>query len=354
MAGYSSAAFAESLRRTIAGWRRDPAIVEAAVGTGRGLPPAAILVPSDTPAPLLNALAAAAVTGRALVVRPSSARLAFVEALIHRVAGSSGMEGVSWAPGRDVADLARTCSLVLAYGGDETMRHVAATAGTARVALHGDRVSVAIVRIGGPEDARDAAQAIARDIVPWDGNGCLTPRILAVCGVEGRSGGMEAEGGAAAQLLAEAIADRLAECEERMPRARPPESVSLAIHGERAACRARGGCVLAPRTGTSWSVLREREAAVQDTSGWRTVRILPVRDPDEFRDRLRKDWPRIEAVGAWPVQGPERGPGTVPDEAKALFGDRVEPLGWMQSPSLARRQSGNASLLELLADRASV
>ncbi len=325
-ADLSPATLRLSLDRSLEGWRRDPGVLDAAPPPS-ARHPLVVVTPADTPAPLLNATACALVLGRELSVRPSSRRRAFAEEW-RAFLGEAFPDAVGFTIVEEMG--AHAGARVIAYGSDDTMGAIARIIEAESFVAHGDRFSVACLAgmHGGQEES--AIAGLVRDIVPWDGQGCLTPLLVGVS-----PDGMENVG--------RLIAERMAAAETLYPRTLPPPEVGAALHESRAACRARGGRVLASPRGTAWTVLMECAPRAEATPGWRSVRLVPVEGPAAFRKLLEPVWPHVEAVGL---------PGTLGQDCAEhdLFEGRIEVLGWLQSPSFARRQSGNPSLLELLAD----
>lgn len=328
-AGMAASTFRASLMASIAGWRRDPEATSAARGRGAGRPPIVVVTPSDTPAPLLNATAAAILTGRALYLRPSRQGRRFAEAWAALFPGDTRALIRILDPEEKVSG---ATAGTIAYGADETMEVLAAACGEEPFHPHGDRFSIALLDPGAPCDVED----LVRPLVPWDGRGCLTPRLVGV--LTGERGGRERHD--FVLQTARRLASALRDAERIAPRSRPPDGLCLALHETFAECRIRGGVVLGPERGTAWSVLVEPAPVLETTPGWRTVRVVPLASAAEFRAFMEPAWSRVEAVGVG---------ATGWGFASTLYAEKAEPLGMMQSPSLARRQSGQPSLLELLA-----
>jgi acyl-CoA reductase-like NAD-dependent aldehyde dehydrogenase len=93
-----------------------------------------------------------------------------------------------------------------AYGSDETMARLRAqTPPGVELLTHGSGFGVAAVECGA--DHLAAAQALARDVVPFDGQGCLSPRVVIVAG-----------GAAAAEAFAAHLSRALDALAPRVPR----------------------------------------------------------------------------------------------------------------------------------------
>jgi hypothetical protein len=170
----------------------------------------------------LRALAVARACSTRVTVAPSRRDPVFARALVERAADPClsidlgvGVESVR-------------CGEIHVYGRDETIDEVRAHAAEGvRVRGHGSGLGVAIVtRSAG---LADAAQAIARDVLPFDQRGCLSPRLVIVLGACD-----------AADLCVE-LDRALAAFEDRVPRGEldPDESAAAARYGSTAAFAGR-------------------------------------------------------------------------------------------------------------------
>jgi hypothetical protein len=129
----------------------------------------------------LRAIAVALATSSSVVVRPSSRDPVLAEIFARELAADPlfRAEGGSIelttdlrpAPGDELH----------VYGSDQTVESLrVATDPGVIVRGHGAGIGIAVV--GVRADARTAAQAIARDVIPFDQRGCLSPRIVLVEG----------------------------------------------------------------------------------------------------------------------------------------------------------------------------
>jgi hypothetical protein len=123
----------------------------------------------------LRALSIARAAAPRVVVRPSPRDPTLACALVE----SARDPGITLAVERDVGSI--EAGEIHVYGRDETIAAVrgAACAGVV-VRGHGAGLGVALVARTGDVDA--AAEALARDIVPFDQRGCLSPRLAFVEG----------------------------------------------------------------------------------------------------------------------------------------------------------------------------
>jgi hypothetical protein len=123
----------------------------------------------------LRALAVAAASSAHVHVRPSRRDPLFATALV-QAARTLGAEWISLHTARDLKDVR---GAVHVYGRADTVAAVRAGVGPEiAVYAHGPGFSVAWV------DTDDAAPLLARDIVPFDQRGCLSPRVTYVLGEE--------------------------------------------------------------------------------------------------------------------------------------------------------------------------
>jgi hypothetical protein len=272
----------------------------------------------------------------AALVKPGRGDRVFPEVFARSIAAADPELGacvaVRYWPGGDRACEAAVCDgaeLVVASGGDTSIADLRARC-RARFIGHGHRVSFAIVTREHAVDAA-AADALALDASLWDQRGCLSPQL---CFVEGDF--------AAAERFAAQVAAALARWAARLP----PGATSL---DEQAAVRrfrdeaewsgiARGTAVLhAPRDSLAWAVAIEREPVFRPTPLCRTVRVMPVANPDDLPAVLAPARAVLEAAGV--AAPPERRPAL-----EALLGrsgvHRVCALGRMQRPPLAWPQGG--------------
>jgi hypothetical protein len=124
----------------------------------------------------LRAIVLAWAAAPEVTVRPSSRDPVLARALV-RLLASAGERAVVLDEDCDVASV--TEGEVHVYGRSET---IAAVRARARVAVraHGPGMGVAV--IAARDDAAEAAEALAADVVPFDQRGCLSPRIAFVEG----------------------------------------------------------------------------------------------------------------------------------------------------------------------------
>jgi hypothetical protein len=157
----------------------------------------------------LRALAFARAASDCVTVSPSRREPVFARALVERAADPA----LSIDEGIAVSSI--TSGAIHVYGRDETIRDVVARAAPCvRVHGHGSGLGVAVVT---RTSARAAAEAIARDVVPFDQRGCLSPRLVVFVGASG------------ADELCEELHRELTAWQEKVPRGSlDPEESSAA------------------------------------------------------------------------------------------------------------------------------
>ena len=151
----------------------------------------------------LRALALARAAAPRVSVRPSRRDPVLTSQLV----AEAGDPGIALVSERDTAAI--DADVIHVYGRSETIDSVR---GHARpgVAIrgHGPGAGVAVVTAGA--DLRDAARALARDVVTFDQRGCLSPRAAIV-----EDAGPDRS---RARAFAEALAESLADWSSRVPR----------------------------------------------------------------------------------------------------------------------------------------
>ncbi|HHH31009.1 MAG TPA: proline dehydrogenase [Polyangiaceae bacterium] len=166
----------------------------------------------------LRAIACALASSATVFVRPSRRDPVVTELLAHALDEDAAFTGT-------VALVDRiepaTGDAVHVYGRDETIAtYRSQLPDGARLHGHGTGLGVAVVESNA--DLIDAAVAFATDLVPFDGRGCLSPRVVLVAG-DPRTPA------ARARAFAIAAAEALARLGERVPRGplQAPDAAAL-------------------------------------------------------------------------------------------------------------------------------
>jgi hypothetical protein len=235
-------------------------------------------------------------------------------------------------------DAAATAALleadcIVATGSDAAVASLRARAdATRRVVCHGHRLSLAALGEAAcaPSALADVCGKLALDVALWDQQGCLSP--IAVYAPAG-----------AADAVAAALAEALAETERRLPRGPASTAAAAAIAHERAAADLRGAGLWASG-GSAWTVVRERDSAPRPAPLHRFVRVLPLADAAELRASLR---PLARHLAAVALAGFGAESAALARGLAALGASRVCAPGRMQAPPLGWHHDGGELLTPL-------
>jgi len=239
------------------------------------------------------------------------------------------------------ADAMLAADCIVATGSDASVAAIAArVAPPRRLVTYAHRLSVAVA--GGTallgEALSTAAEGLALDVALWDQLGCLSPVVVYVV----------ASGEAAADGFAEALAQALADVEERLPRGSLGKAEAARISQERsgAELRAAAGARVTVHTGVAnrWTVVREDGPALRPAPLHRFIRVLPVRNSAELIDALAPLGPHLAAAALAGFEG------DTPQLARRLAqlgASRICALGAMQCPPLAWRHDNRGVLTPL-------
>jgi hypothetical protein len=206
----------------------DPAHIEALLDAAGDAPRCHVVLAANVCTAALRALAVATATAPSVVVRPSRRDPGLAPLLAHALAGD---------PAFAAAGGAVTCvEAIDPLPGDELHLHgsdptVGALGGSTPpgvvVRAHGTGIGLAVV--GAATRIEAAAAAVARDVVPFDQRGCLSPRIVLVEGDGPRAG-----------AFAAALHDALAELSATVPRGPLDGATIAAVALYRASLQAVG------------------------------------------------------------------------------------------------------------------
>jgi len=278
--------------------------VQSLVASAGRAPAAHVVLSANVFTAGARALALAAATAPRVFVRCSRREEVFVPALIEAIgAGLGGIErttAIAPSPGDELH----------LYGSDATLRTICAglDAGV-RVRAHGTGIGLALV--GVDADSREVGRLLARDMVPFEQRGCLSPRAAI------------ARGPAAAHELAEALRDALDAWRTQVP----PGPADPALVAERTAFRALASAV------GDWVACGDGGIAVAHglRAPWfaPTGRNLLVVAFDDDDAAARWVAPMAHHVASLGVSGDER---DWPRVSQACAGARRSAIGRMQKP----------------------
>ncbi len=342
LAPYSGAALLSLVERELSDAAADDGRGALAAG---GFASVAVLLAGSIPLPTFPALVAPLALRSPVFAKTASRDPVTAPLLARSVAEVDAELGacieVAAFPGDDDARVSALldADCVVATGDDETVASVAARVRPPRrVVPCGHRMSAAALgeRATRGEALAEAARGLARDVAYWDQLGCLSPVAVYAASRDA----------AAADRVAEALAEALAVAERVWPRGRVETGDAARIAAERseAELRAAAGGKVALLAGHAWTVVREADASPRAAPLHRFVRVHPVADADALAEVLRPQGSHLAGV-ALAGFGPEE-----PALARALAAlgaSRVCRPGALQTPPLAWRRDNRGVLLPL-------
>ncbi len=265
-----------------------------------------VVLSAHVPTAALRAIALASLGSAHVRVKPSRRDPVLAELLVRELAGSA------WASLELEAELeVAEGEVVFAYGADATLKEIQhALPPGVRFRAHGSGLGVALIEPG--DDLGAAARALARDVVPFDQAGCLSPRLAFVLGAPGR-----------ASAFAGALSVALSELALRIPRGRLDVALATELAQFREVARATGELV----EGRDHSLaVDEQPTSLLVPPAARALSVLAARDVSRASDLLAPLAPLVTTVGT--LRG---------SSAPRLIGRddaRWAELGRMQRPRL--------------------
>lgn len=206
----------------------DDASIDALLAACGRAPRCHVVLSANVCVAAVRALALALATSPVVLVRPSRRDPVVAELLARALAESGELAraagSVTLAPALDPA----AGDEVHVYGRDETVAAIGASL-PAGVVLRAHGAGFGVAVVGASSSLEGAAAALARDVVPFDQRGCLSPRIALVEGDPPR-----------ALRFAAALDGALAALGARVPRGGLNEDEHAAIAAYRATLEAVG------------------------------------------------------------------------------------------------------------------
>jgi len=303
------------------------------------------IMPANVPGAGMHELVAALLSRSAAIVKTSAREPVFFHAFaqtLREIDAEIGARIEVITFGREHEDLTqlmmRECDFIIALGDDSS---VARLGGGARLFGFGSRTSGALISLTAPANVARLATALARDVLLFEQQGCLSPHHIFIADADDTS----------AREFTAAFAAALNTTAAILPPAALSFQTASAIRRirERARWRCIGGHPVELLEGDdmAWTVVFDADARFTLSPGYRTVVVSSVREFDDFAARLAPVAGRLEAF-ALAASGPSRA-----RFLDVLAGAGVTYLcdpGKMQSPPVGWPHGGG-DFLDYLARR---
>lgn len=355
LTGMSRSWTSEALRDLVRAELGDPSVLDGFVvdagwkGPGRrlrrarGSPLLLQILAGNVPGVAVTAAIRALIARSGVLCKVAEPEPGLLELFARRLAEVDPLLGrciaVTWWPGGEFPpswiEWAGRAGRAVVYGGETAVREVRRRPETpAGLVVYGPGLGVAVILPDAPEDAT----RLARDVLAYDQQGCVSPRLVYV---------VARPAGRYARHLAAALA---AETARRAPPDPTPEE-AVAIRSLRAEFEfgsygpGKDDTVLeTPGDDLTWTVLASEQADVRSEALPRVVRVCGVPDLDRLADVLLTLEGRVQTLGYAGTEGLE---------ALAALGSRigvsrVAPLGSTAWPPADWRHEGRHQLLPLL------
>ncbi|HVN29692.1 MAG TPA: acyl-CoA reductase [Candidatus Binataceae bacterium] len=335
---WSRGVLAASLEALLMPFSRD-ALLSFAVSAHPREQIGGFIMPANVPGAGMHELIAALISGAVAIVKASVREPVLFPAFaqtLRRIDPLVGNRVEVVVFGREREDLTRImcdqCDFIVALGEDAGLAHLI---GRAKLFGFGSRVSGALISLATPANFAALAAAVARDVVLFEQQGCLSPHHIFIA---------DADRGAIGEF-ARRLADALAHAATAVPPAALSFNTAAAIRRmrERARWRQIGGHdieLLEDRAG-AWTIVIDPEARLTISPGYRAVTLSVVRDADDLAARLAPVAGRLEAF-ALAAAGPVRG--RFLDVLAGAGVTYVCDPGQMQSPPLTWPHGGGKFL----------
>ena len=221
---------------------------------------------------------------------------------------------------------------VVASGGEEMMAALHDRLKTPHL-IYGPRVSIGVVGMGWHSAPESWWEEVVREIVLWDQQGCLSPRILFVAGDQKR--------------FARRLAEAMKHWETVWP-ARPRGAAeSSAVHGFRSPYQMAGGtdagCI--EPGNTAWTVVWDPDPTLDAGPPLRVVRVTPRIGIRAMNSLLSKNRGRVQGMGTAFLASHGLGWRRVAESGEVPW---TSPLTSIQEPPAGWRADGRSGLTELL------
>ena len=262
----------------------------------------------------LRAIACAHAASSEVYVRPSRRDPVVTELLLEALDEDPAFVGAAAQVDRATP---RAGDVVHVYGHDETIATYRRELPSG-VTLRGHGTGLGVAVIESETDLAEAAKAFARDLVPFDGRGCLSPRVVLVSGSEAR-----------ARAFAAAAHQALLALGHRVPRGPLALPDATAVRRYAATMAAIGEAFVGPHHLLGLDPEPDQSGnALPLGPAARCALVVPAR-LDDLSAGVHALGPRITAIGGeGPLAPLARAVGAIAPEA------RRSRLGLMQRPAL--------------------
>jgi len=336
--GWSRELLDESIDALLAPFTRD-----ALISLASTLMPRArlggFIMPGNAPGAGMHELVASLLAGSAALIKTSQREPHFFAAFMQTLRAidpgvGSLLEVISF--GREREDLSHAmltkCDFVVALGDDASIAHLS---GNRRIFGFGSRTSGALISLAPPANVARLALSLARDVVLFEQQGCLSPHHVFVADADLAS----------MHDFTTTLCDVLISFATTLPGAKLSFNSAAAIRRlrERARWRSIGGHPIELFEGgnMSWTMVLEPDARFTLSPGYRCVTVSAVRDHNDLAIRVAPVAGRLEAFAL-----------SVPAHARARFVDVLAGAGVtyvcdpgkMQSPPVNWPHGGGAFL----------
>lgn len=261
----------------------------------------------------LRAIALGLESGERVFVRPSRRDAALAAVLVRELASRGvaieRVEEISPALGDHVH----------AYGSDETLDAIEAKLPEG-VVFRGHGAGFGVAVVGASTDLEDAAERLARDVVPFDQAGCLSPRVVLIEGSTER-----------ALAFIRAASGALGAAALRVPRGELDAATRASLTSFRASMEAVGEVCA---QGDHLVAFAEDVETLELPPAARAVLVLPLDTCRRWLEPVAR-WVTTVGLCGSPVGFARKAADTEDDDAlRSLSHARVTELGSMQRPPL--------------------
>lgn len=285
------------------------------------------------------------ITGNVNILKMSSMEKIFLPELARSlaesdpdgaVAGSFAVVDFSSSDAAVIAELKKRVDAVAVWGGEEAVRaYRDGLPARTRLIVFGPKLSLAVVTKGGLEETSiaETARRLAAEAGVWDQNACTAPQACYVEGLEN------------AERLARALPAAFQEMARKLPPGRVDADQAVEIRKLRqifevAEARGEGRVLESPR-GLDWTVLLDKDLALEPSPLHRTLRVIPYRRLSDVLPGLESLRGYLQTVGLCASQKEAAGlTGTLAD----LGALRVVALGKMAEGEIDDPHDGRFDL----------